>query len=211
MAPLDFDPQRIRTNQLTLAQQAAIDVHKEQGVRADAAAGRAERREAFTEAHGQTMEQIAQSREDRIADREAATAGLAARREDRAEGHQIAAAKLYHGRVPSEDGKTRDVTVRMGPAGGWIDVETNQPVKGLTGIRGVGTTDAGDPNDPAAKSTAQAIASYQLPPMTGYALRAPGAREVMAEVMALNPSYQATRYPEISKAMRDFGSGTEAK
>lgn len=86
-----------------------------------------------------------------------------------------------------------------------IAVDTSK----VTNIRKVGNTTGVDPNSPEADATAEAIANYQQAPLTGYALRAPGAQEVMSKVMARNPDYQATRYPEVAKAMRDFGTGPQ--
>jgi hypothetical protein len=64
--------------------------------------------------------------------------------------------------------------------------------------------------DPAAKHVmAQAIAGYQEAPLTGYAMSRPGSAgpDVMAEVFKINPDYQAARYPEVNRAMSEFGSG----
>ena len=58
-----------------------------------------------------------------------------------------AEAQLYQGKA---DGK--DITVRMGPTGGWVNTETNEPVKGLTGIRKVGTAGEGSPQNQAFKA-----------------------------------------------------------
>lgn len=64
-----------------------------------------------------------------------------------------------------------------------------------------------DPN--ARHSMAEEIASYQLGPLSGYALTKPGGPETMAEVLKINPDYQGARYPEINKAMTAFGSGKQ--
>lgn len=69
---------------------------------------------------------------------------------------------------------------------------------------------AGQLTDPSARhSMAEEIASYQLQPLSGFALTKPGGPETMAEVLKINPDYQGTRYPEISKAMTAFGSGKQ--
>jgi hypothetical protein len=56
---------------------------------------------------------------------------------------------------------------------------------------------------------AVAIAGYQMAPISGFGETKPGGPETMAEVFKINPNYQATRYPEVQKAMTAFGSGTE--
>lgn len=56
---------------------------------------------------------------------------------------------------------------------------------------------------------AASIASYQVPALENYALTKPGGPETMAKVMELNPDYQASRFPEIQKAMGAFGSGPQ--
>ena len=68
----------------------------------------------------------------------------------------------------------------------------------------------GKVSDPASQhSMAQAIAGYQESPLTGYAMARPGspAPQIMAEVLKINPDYQAARYPEVNRAMTEFGSG----
>lgn len=59
------------------------------------------------------------------------------------------------------------------------------------------------------KETAQAIASYQLPPLSSFALSRPGGRAVMAQVTALNPDYQATEYNNYNRGIAAFGSGKQ--
>jgi hypothetical protein len=120
-----------------------------------------------------------------------------------------AEAQLYSGEVRDDKGAKRNVVVRMGPSGGWVDTETNEPVKRLSGIRKVGTSGTADPDDPQVQRTAEAIASYQVAPLTGYAMRAPGAQAIMSKVLEINPNFQAARFPEVAKAMRDFGTGRE--
>ena len=68
----------------------------------------------------------------------------------------------------------------------------------------------GKMTDPASReSMAQGIASYQISPLSSFALTKPGAPETMARVMEINPDYQEARYPEVSKAMGAFGSGPQ--
>jgi hypothetical protein len=64
--------------------------------------------------------------------------------------------------------------------------------------------------DPVARTAmAQGIASYQFAPLEGRPLAMPGGAETMKEVLAINPQYQASKYPEISKAMTAFATGPQ--
>jgi hypothetical protein len=64
--------------------------------------------------------------------------------------------------------------------------------------------------DPAVIETnAQAIATGQMPPLTGYALRSPGAAATMARVMQIKPDYSAKDYGTQSKAEKDFATGKQ--
>lgn len=62
---------------------------------------------------------------------------------------------------------------------------------------------------PEMQQTAQAIAAGQLPPISGYGLRSPGANLIMAEVMRLNPDYDANAYGASGKAEKDFATGKQ--
>jgi hypothetical protein len=59
-------------------------------------------------------------------------------------------------------------------------------------------------------ANATLIAGYQIKPPDGYALSRPGGAETMALVGKLNPDYQEGSFPEVNKAMTDFGTGKEA-
>lgn len=68
----------------------------------------------------------------------------------------------------------------------------------------------GKMTDPASReSMATGIASYQLSPLTNFALTKPGGPETMARALQLNPDYQESRYPEVNKGMSAFGSGKQ--
>jgi hypothetical protein len=68
----------------------------------------------------------------------------------------------------------------------------------------------GKMTDPASREKmAQGIASYQISPLSSFALTKPGAPETMARAIEINPDYQESRYPEVSKAMGAFGSGPQ--
>jgi hypothetical protein len=70
----------------------------------------------------------------------------------------------------------------------------------------------GKMTDPKSReSMAQAIANYQLAPLTNFALTKAGGPETMARALEINPDYQESRYPEVAKAMTAFGTGPEGK
>jgi hypothetical protein len=60
---------------------------------------------------------------------------------------------------------------------------------------------------PEMEITAKAIAEGRLPPLTGYAMRSPGASAIMAKVMTLNPTYSGRDYGTTAKAEKDFATG----
>jgi hypothetical protein len=59
------------------------------------------------------------------------------------------------------------------------------------------------------KTVATAIAGYQQAPLTSFAISKPEGKALMSQVMAINPDYQSSRYPEVSRAMTAFGSGKQ--
>jgi len=68
----------------------------------------------------------------------------------------------------------------------------------------------GTVGDPAERANlAKGIASYQIAPLSGFALARPEGQAIMAEVTKFNPDYQESRYPEVSKAMSSFGTGKQ--
>lgn len=58
-----------------------------------------------------------------------------------------------------------------------------------------------------AAEVAKAIANYQLAPLSAYAMRTPYGQSVSAEVLKLNPEYQANEFSSRTKAYKDFMSG----
>jgi hypothetical protein len=62
---------------------------------------------------------------------------------------------------------------------------------------------------PTMETNARAIANGQLPPITGFGLRSPGAAAVMARVLEINPDYSAKDYGTGSKAEKDFATGKQ--
>ena len=58
---------------------------------------------------------------------------------------------------------------------------------------------------------AQAIANYQQPPLTGYALRSPNGQALMAMVYKLHPDYNAANYKSFEKTQNDFHNGKIAQ
>lgn len=59
------------------------------------------------------------------------------------------------------------------------------------------------------ETNAQAIAAGNMPPLTGNALRSPGAAATMARVMAIKPDYSAKDYGTGAKAEKDFATGKQ--
>ncbi|TFW13284.1 hypothetical protein [Duganella callida] len=63
--------------------------------------------------------------------------------------------------------------------------------------------------DPAViELNAQAIADGRLAPLSGSALRSPGASAIMARALQINPKLSATDYAVALKGGKDFGTGT---
>jgi hypothetical protein len=54
---------------------------------------------------------------------------------------------------------------------------------------------------------AQAIAKYQQAPLSSFALKSPVGRAIMNRVMELNPEYEATKFPMIQSAAKEWFSG----
>ncbi len=58
-------------------------------------------------------------------------------------------------------------------------------------------------------SMAEAIAGYQIAPLSGYAMTRPGGPETMQEVLKINPGYSAPRFNEVNRVMTAFGTGKQ--
>lgn len=133
---------------------------------------------------------------------------------------------LYTG--TGADGKS--VTVRMGPTGGWQDVETNKPISGLKDIRKVGTkaeTDADNikptgPEDLHGDEYLKAVPSSRASLIKGYAdgriafpgsfsLRSPYWQKMVADITQYDPSFDAVNYSSRSATRKDFTSGKSAQ
>lgn len=65
------------------------------------------------------------------------------------------------------------------------------------------------PDQSAVHSVAKAIANYQQAPFTGFVMKSPYGQQVMAEVMNLNPQYQAEEFPARSAAYKAFKTGPQ--
>lgn len=59
----------------------------------------------------------------------------------------------------------------------------------------------------ALEKNAQAIANYQMPPMNSFSLKTPIGQKINARVMEINPDYQATKYPTIQAAAKEWFAG----
>jgi hypothetical protein len=68
---------------------------------------------------------------------------------------------------------------------------------------------AKEPTPEQLQSLAYQIAHYQEPPPSPQRLTSPNGIKLMAIVREMNPDYQAVRFPEIAKAMRDFATGRQ--
>jgi hypothetical protein len=56
---------------------------------------------------------------------------------------------------------------------------------------------------------AEAIAHYQMPPPSGMVARSPMGLALNGRVMEINPDYQATKYPTIQSAAKEWFSGAQ--
>lgn len=60
-----------------------------------------------------------------------------------------------------------------------------------------------------AGSVAQMIANYKMAPLSGFTMKTPWGQQVMAQVSTINPSYNAGKFGEVQKALKDFGTGAQ--
>lgn len=58
-------------------------------------------------------------------------------------------------------------------------------------------------------SMAEAIAGYQIAPLSGYAMTRAGGPETMQEVLKINPGYSAPRFNEVNRVMTAFATGKQ--
>ncbi len=66
--------------------------------------------------------------------------------------------------------------------------------------------------DPAnLQSTAQAIANYQQPPLTSWAMAKPQGQALMGEVMKINPGYSAQDYAASQQSLKAFSTGKQGQ
>lgn len=83
---------------------------------------------------------------------------------------------------------------------------------------GSGTATAGGPagtGTPGAQTNTQKIAhmiaTYQMAPLSSFAMKTPMGMATMAAVAAENPNYQANNFTEYQKAYKDFGTGKQGQ
>lgn len=62
-----------------------------------------------------------------------------------------------------------------------------------------------------ANPTAKAMAEYRLPPISPRSMATPAGAALMGQVMAINPAYDATKFPERSKMRIQFSSGPQSQ
>lgn len=142
-----------------------------------------------------------------------------------------AEAQLYTGQVDDGKGGKKQVTVRMGPMGGWVDTETNAPVQGVSGIRKVGTRAEETPEETARPtgpenlsgedylkalpaSRASLIRSYAQGRVAfpgSFSLRSPYWQKMVADITQYDPSFDAVNYGGRASTRRDFTSGPSSR
>src|SRR5271166_324904 len=104
----------------------------------------------------------------------------------------------------------------------WQDPDTKQIFrvnKATKTIEPIGAEEEGaklgKPGAPAQASsedednTAKLIASYQMAPMSTFAMSRPEGVRVMGKVKKINPDYQSSRYTEVNRTMTAFGTGKQ--
>jgi uncharacterized membrane protein len=70
----------------------------------------------------------------------------------------------------------------------------------------------GPDGKPAVNPTAAAIAGYQIPPPSPRTLASPAGQNLLRQVLAVNPSFDATQFPKRNKITQDFSaSGASGK
>lgn len=95
---------------------------------------------------------------------------------------------------PYQQAELKNKNAQLGIAGGHL-AETQRHNAAIEG----------DPTT--IENTAQAIASGNLAPLSGFALAKPMGQQIMARVMALNPQYSAKDFGTGQKAEKDFATG----
>lgn len=65
--------------------------------------------------------------------------------------------------------------------------------------------------NPVIDNVAQMIATYKIPPMSGYAMKGAYGQAVMSRAKEINPDYDAAVYGERSKAVKDFATGKQGQ
>jgi hypothetical protein len=115
-----------------------------------------------------------------------------------------AEAQLYGGKVGD-----KDVSVRMGPTGGWINAETGEQVKGVTGIHKVGTKADADADTEGNHETAELIAHYKLAPPSPYRMGTGKWPAIMKDVKSINPDFNAQQYQVAQRVRNSFASGAQ--
>jgi hypothetical protein len=174
----------------------------DQSTRADKREGREEASTTSTIQHQRTMEDAERAREP-----------------------------IYTGMVPGEDGKPQERTLRRLSTGGFVDDQSGQPVKNVTGVHKVGSKAEADaegiakptgPEDlhgeeylkalPAARSALiKGYAEGRVAFPSGFSQRSLANRQVLADIAQYDPSFDATNYQARAKTRADFTSGKSAQ
>lgn len=77
---------------------------------------------------------------------------------------------------------------------------------GGTDTHKMGTASTSAVSPEAQKFVAEGIANYQLPPLSGWAMKTSQGQETMAQVMQINPDYQATKFTGQQSGARAMGT-----
>lgn len=78
--------------------------------------------------------------------------------------------------------------------------------EGATGVSKMGTASQSALDPKAQSLISEGIANYQLPPLSGWALKSPQGQTTMAQVMKANPDYDATKYTGKQSGARAMGT-----
>jgi hypothetical protein len=108
--------------------------------------------------------------------------------------------------TPKDNIDYKDAGDRLVP----VDKRTGQPVSGLQPINKGMPPSSGYTQD-SVDTTAQMIASNQIPMLSGFALKTPWGQAVVARVGQIAPDYQGGQYGAQAATLKAFSSGTESR
>ncbi len=104
-------------------------------------------------------------------------------------------------------------TLMQPPGGGpamWVKPgQPSIPVDAPGGSTKLGTANQGPADPKQVEYVAKGIAGYNMSPLSGYALRSPFGKDVMAKVFEINPEYDQTKYTAKQRGATAFTSGKQ--